>query len=169
MKRSWTSKIGALALTAALLGGCSSDSDDNADDDATPAEVDATSGTGDGGGGGDGGSSDSAPTKKPTVNDIRDSQGSVDGYEGALEDATVEVCAVEEGVMKMGGTVTNPLEDVRQYRIYISAMEGTETRGVAQVDVEPVEPGATAFWETSLAIADPGLDCLLRVERFAPL
>lgn len=169
MKRSWISTIGALALTAAVLGGCSSDSDDTPDDDATPTEVDESAPAGDDGADEGADSSEGASTKKPTVNDIRDSQGSVEGYEGALEDATIEVCAVEEGAMKMGGTVTNPLEDARQYRIYVSVMEGTETRGVAQVDVEPVDPGATAFWETSLAISDPDLDCLLRVERFAPL
>lgn len=166
MKRSWLSTMAAAALALALVAGCSSD---DGDDEAasTPDTAEVT--TGDAGEDGGPDTSEGGPTKKPTVNDVRDSQGSVEGYEGAMEDATVEKCTTEEGQLQVGGTVTNPLEDVRQYRIYVSAMEGTETRGVVQVDVEPVEPQATAFWSASLAISDPGLSCLLRVERFEPL
>lgn len=167
MNRSWISTIGALALSLALLAGCSSDSDDNGEE-AGPDTPAATSE--DGGDTDDGGSDTSAgSTKKPTVNEVRDSQGSIEGYEGALEDATVETCETVDGNLEVAGTVTNPLDDPRQYRIYVSVMEGDETRGVVQVEVEPVEASVTAFWSASLAIPDPGVTCLLRVERFEPL
>ena len=151
------------ALTIALLVGCSK-KDDAPEKGlgANNATTVTASTTG----------SSAAPgktDKKPTVNDIRDSQGSVKGYEGAIDDAKVAECSTESGQLKVSGSVTNPLSSTRQYRIYVSAMEKNETRGVVQIDVDPVEAGATALWAGTLAISDPGITCLLRVERFEPL
>jgi 4-amino-4-deoxy-L-arabinose transferase-like glycosyltransferase len=54
------------------------------------------------------------------------------------------------------------------YPIYVSLLtEGGDTRSLTQVDVESIDAGASADWETSVAVEDEALDCVLRVERYA--
>lgn len=110
-----------------------------------------------------------APAKPESVLDVRDPQGSVKGYEGAKEDATLDACTSVDGALEVGGTVTNPTGTVKQYRIYVSAMHGKDTYGVTQVDVDPVAPGQSADWSTIMGLTTPDLTCVLRVERFDPL
>ncbi|WP_447944138.1 MULTISPECIES: hypothetical protein [Microbacterium] len=100
--------------------------------------------------------------------DVTDQPGSVDGYVGAVEDADTTRCERAGSEWIAAGTVTNPLDEDQSYRLYVSAMDGSETRGVIQVDVPDVAGGATAEWRAAFALPEDELECVLRVERFAP-
>lgn len=112
--------------------------------------------------------SDSTGEAAETVLDVRDPQGSVDGYEGALEDTALSVCGLEDGRFRAEGELTNPTGESRAYRIYVSVMDGDDTRAIVQVDVPAIEPGASRGWGTDVDLDADGHDCWLRVERFAP-
>ena len=112
-----------------------------------------------------------APTetvKAEAVTEITDMPGTVEGYEGAASDASTTSCERAGDVWNVTGTVTNSAEAARDYRIYVSLLGGNDTRGLTQVNLQAVAAGATAEWSTSLAVAEDGLTCVLRVERFAP-
>ena len=124
------------------------------------------------------GCTDSAPEPTPTptaseqaeggITDIVDTPGSGEGLVGALADAEVKTCELAGDHWDVAGTVTNSSEGPASYRIYVSLLtEGGDTRSLTQVDVEPVDPGASADWETTVAVQDETLDCVLRVERYA--
>ncbi len=102
------------------------------------------------------------------VTDITDQPGSVEGYVGALEDAETTRCERDGSNWIASGTVTNPLDEVQSYRLYVSAMDGSDTRGVVQVDVPEVAGGDSAEWTAEFPLPDDDLTCVLRVERFAP-
>ncbi|MCB1030503.1 MAG: hypothetical protein KDA95_04150 [Acidimicrobiales bacterium] len=161
MKKTLTAAAVALSLTVSIAG-CSDKKDDSANkgdktaQSTTTAAGTATPGTNSGESG-------------ETFTDVRDPQGSVEDYVGAMQDAKLDACAVADGALKANGTVTNPLDEAQQYRIYVSAMEGTDTRGIVQVDLPSVEGGQSADWTAEFELADEGLSCLLRVERFAPI
>lgn len=163
MKKTWTMSLAAAVLAAGLLTGCSGGGGDDAKDDPetvvdeTPTESEGSESDG------------SSSKKKDTYTDVRDPQGSVEDYVGAMGDATVDSCDTEDGSLVATGTVTNSENDAQQYRIYVSAMDGSDTRGIVQVDLDPLEGGATADWDASFDLADEGLSCILRVERFDPL
>lgn len=148
-------------LALSLVVGCSSkDSKPKVSDDKTVQTTPAQ--------GGDATASDSIVPKKKVVTDVRDPQGSVDGYEGALEDGSIDKCEVEGDKLRVEGKVTNPLDKPKQYRIYVSVMEGTDTRGIVQVDPPVVKAHETVSWNTDVDLAEDGLNCILRVERFDP-
>ena len=154
LKKTWGIALVAIAL---MLGAVACSKDDDSSKDATTTTTAAPATTPSAGG-----------KKKDTVTDVRDPQGSVAGYVGAMQDASLDSCATVDGVLKVSGTVTNPVDEPQQYRIYVSTMEGEDTRGIVQVDVPVVDAKQSADWETEIALPDPGLTCLLRVERFAP-
>lgn len=110
-----------------------------------------------------------SPTAAPTdVTDITDQPGSVDGWVGALEDAEVTTCAREGDDWIAAGTVTNPLEEAQSYRLYVSLLDGADTRGLIQVDVPDVAGGAAGEWKADFPLEGDAFTCVLRVERFAP-
>lgn len=109
----------------------------------------------------------SATTAPPTVTDIQDAPGSGGEFTGAVADTTVECAAGDDG-WAASGTVTNPTDGVADYRIYVSFLDAAGgTRGVVQVDVDGVAAGASQDWQTTAALPDEELSCVLRVERYA--
>lgn len=162
MKKTWNIALVSVALTFGSVA-CSDDSNaptlgPSTTTVAPEADAPDASGSVPGSGG----------SKGETVTDVPDIQGSVDDYVGALQDASLETCESVGGVLVVDGTVTNPVDEAQQYRIYVSAMAGQDTRGVVQVDTLPVDGGQTVDWSTEIELSDTGLTCLLRVERFAP-
>lgn len=131
----------ATLVAAAILVGCSGDNSDDSSGQASGTEQ--------------------------KVIEINDQPGSVEGYEGALDDAEMESCEVEGGSLHVSGTVTNPASEVQDYRIYVSALEGGDTQGLVQVDTLGVEGGETAEWSTDIDLSGDEFECVLRVERFA--
>lgn len=117
---------------------------------------------------GDGGPDGEAIGEPTAVTEITDLPGSVENYEGALADATTTACERRGDAWSVAGTVANSAAEPRQYRIYVSLLKEGDTRGVQQVDVAELAPGASAEWSTSIPVAEDGLECVLRVERFAP-
>lgn len=105
-------------------------------------------------------------TKAPTVTEITDQPGSVEGFVGALEDAEVKRCERDGDGWVAAGTVDNPTDRTQSYRLYISAMADGDTRGIVQVDVASVAAGESAAWKAEFALPDNDLTCVLRVERF---
>lgn len=158
MQNSWKLTLASVVITAGLLAGCSG----GGDGDGDAKKEDTTE--------------DTAPVtkpgepgeKKPTYTDVQDPQGSVEGYEGAVEDAKVDTCSNESGKLEVAGSVSNPTGEPKQYRIYVSAMAKRDTRGITQVDIPTLDPGESTKWDTALELSDDGLKCLLRVERFDP-
>lgn len=139
--------IAAAMLTGGLLAGCTAD-------DGAPTPDPTASG--------------SAEAQEPGVTDITDAPGSGEGLVGAAGDAVTETCELSDGAWVATGTVTNPTDAAADYRIYVSLLNGSnDTRGLQQVNVDGVEPGGTADWESSIAVADDDLTCVLRVERYA--
>lgn len=109
-----------------------------------------------------------AEAQDPGVTDIVDAPGSGEDLTGALADSEVATCEQADGGWSIAGTVTNPTDAPADYRIYVSLLNGAnDTRGLQQVDVAGVEPEATAEWESSIAIDEADLQCVLRVERYA--
>lgn len=100
------------------------------------------------------------------VIEINDQPGSVEDYEGALDDADVQSCEPGGDSLHVSGTVTNSASEVQDYRIYVSALAGGDTQGLVQVDVPGVEAGGTAEWSTDMELSGE-FECVLRVERFA--
>lgn len=92
--------------------------------------------------------------------------GSVEDYVGALEDVEVETCSAGGGGLDVAGTVTNPVSDTQDYRIYVSAMSPHDTEGLVQVDIPDVSGDDTVEWRTHLELPHEDLECVLRVERF---
>ncbi|MET0296460.1 MAG: hypothetical protein ABW024_03600 [Microbacterium sp.] len=104
---------------------------------------------------------------EPGVTDITDAPGSGEGLTGALADTTTDTCEKSGDGWSVVGTVTNSSDAAADYRIYVSLLNGAnDTRGLQQVNVTAVEPGATNDWESSIAVADDDLTCVLRVERY---
>lgn len=100
------------------------------------------------------------------VIEMPDQPGSVEGYEGALDDADLDTCQSQDDVLEVAGTLTNPESEEQDYRIYVSAMEGGDTQGIVQVDVSGVGGGESAEWSTEVDLSGEELECVLRVERF---
>jgi hypothetical protein len=106
-------------------------------------------------------------TKRGGYVDIQDQPGTADDFVGARKDATIDTCQVTDGKLAVKGTVTNPADSAQQYRIYVSAIDGDDTVGVAQVDVKDVKSSDSADWETNMPVNTDTVKCVLRVERFA--
>jgi hypothetical protein len=107
------------------------------------------------------------PDAPPSVTEIIDTPGSGEGFVGALADSAVSNCALADGTWKVDGTVTNPTEEPANYRIYVSLLNASgETRALQQVNVDEVDAAATSNWTATVQVADEGLNCVLRVERY---
>lgn len=115
----------------------------------------------------DNGADGNAEASEEKVIEMPDQPGSVEDYAGALDDAEVETCESQDGALQVSGTVTNPESEDQDYRIYVSAMDSGDTMGIIQVDVTGVAGGDSAEWNTEFPLSGQGLDCVLRVERFA--
>ncbi|PJJ73530.1 hypothetical protein CLV46_3123 [Diaminobutyricimonas aerilata] len=103
----------------------------------------------------------------PGITEVTDPPGTGENLVGALSDTAVTSCELADGTWNVVGTVTNPTDAPADYRIYVSLLNPeSDTRALKQVDVPGVEAGATADWQTSVELADEGLTCVLRVERY---
>ncbi|MFP5218933.1 MAG: hypothetical protein ACLGIG_04245 [Actinomycetes bacterium] len=91
-----------------------------------------------------------------------------DGFQGARKDVTDLTCARDDEAWVSSGRVTNPLEVVASYRIYVSflAPDGAAL-GVRQVDVGDVQPGEAREWDVEQELSTGDVECVLRVERTA--
>lgn len=120
-----------------------------------------------------GGSTDGDPPASPPAVeshvDVSDPQGSVPGFVGALDDATVERCEADANGWTAEGTVTNPTDLAQDYRIYVAFNQNRDTHGLVQVDLSAVAPGAVEHWSAHAPIDGGALSCVLRVERFDPV
>ena len=131
------------ALLAGLLAGCTGE--------ATPEPTPSATGE----------------ALEPGITDIEDTPGSGDDLEGALADSKVESCEREGDEWKVRGTVTNPTDKKADYRIYVSLLNGTnDTRALVQVDVDDVKKETSEEWDVDIPVAEDGLTCVLRVERY---
>lgn len=101
--------------------------------------------------------------------DISDDFGSVEGYEGALGDVALAQCEGSEDGVQVSGELENSTGEARSYRIYVSVSSDGDTLAIKQVDVAEVAAGESAEWETVVDATGDPVDCVLRVERFAPL
>jgi len=105
---------------------------------------------------------------RSTVIDTPVSPGTArDNFEGARDNIDDFDCELQRGRWTVSGSVTNPLSQSVNYRIYTSFVDNSsrKTVGLLQVDVENVEGGATRAWSGSLDVSEPDLNCVLRVER----
>lgn len=59
-----------------------------------------------------------------------------------------------------------PDSDAQDYRLYVSALENSDTVGLVQVNVTDVAPGKSVEWSTSIDYKADDFECVLRVERF---
>ena len=89
-----------------------------------------------------------------------------DGFVGAREDVQLDRCELDGDHWVAGGTVTNTSGAGAGYRIYVAfnPPDSAEARGLVQVDFL-IPENETKMWEAVAWIADPELECLLRVER----
>lgn len=156
-------RAAGLAVAALVLAGCSSSPQDEPAAPESSASQPAASEEQMG---------EPSPEPSPeqgSVVDVTDTPGSLEGFEGAREDAEVLSFEKEGEVWLARGTVTNRGTEAVVYRIYASAMGdgGSTTRGVVQVDVPAVAAGESAQWQAELPLADAELELVLRVERAA--
>lgn len=135
-----------VALTLTGCGSNGSDGDDDPGDDLT--EETATQGS--------------------SYTEVSDHPGSLDEFTGALEDAELESCEAGGSGWIAEGTVTNPLDDVQSYRVYVSVRSEEGTIGLVQVNVDDVDGGDSGSWEADFDLDEDDLECSLRVERFSP-
>lgn len=137
------------AMTVALLAGCTGGTDDA---DPSPSSSPSAS---------------ASPEESPGITDVTDTPGSGEGLVGALADVEQNTCELAGEEWQVDGTVTNPTEEPADYRIYVSLLAaGGDTRALKQVDVDGVPGGESAPWTTAIPIAEEGLNCVLRVERY---
>ncbi|MET0303852.1 MAG: hypothetical protein ABW040_07355 [Microbacteriaceae bacterium] len=122
------------------------------------------------------GDAEPEPTETPTsteapdagVTDIEDAPGTGEGLEGAKDDLELANCALDGDSWALDGTVTNSSDAAADYRIYLALLNGGgDTRGLVQVNVDGVEPGASEEWSTTVDLDEADLTCVPRVERYA--
>lgn len=139
-----------IAVLALALVGCTPD--DGPEPNPSPSATEST---------------DAAEEQTPGITDVQDTPGSGEGLTGALVDTTTTTCERGDEGWTVAGTVTNPAEGAVNYRIYVSLLtEDQDTRALQQVNVDGVEPGATADWSASIPLEEDDLSCVLRVERY---
>jgi hypothetical protein len=89
-----------------------------------------------------------------------------DKFVGARTDISDLSCKPDgSGVWNVEGSVKNTSKKDVDYRIYTSFLNGTETLGLIETDVENVKADATKKWSGSMTIDAEKVDCVLRVER----
>lgn len=116
--------------------------------------------------GGNSATADTEATSDSSYVDITDQQGSAPDFEGAIGDASVERCEAEDNGWVSAGTVVNSTESAQNYRVYVAFNRNNDTRGLVQVDIDDLAPGAEDNWEVQAPISGDDFDCILRVERF---
>jgi hypothetical protein len=91
-----------------------------------------------------------------------------DGFVGASDDVRLDRCELDGDHWVAAGLVTNTSGAGAAYRIYVAfnPPESPEARGLVQVDFL-IPEGETQAWEAKAWITDPGLECVLRVERIS--
>lgn len=149
--RTLTAALAGVLLTFGLVGctGGTDDADPSPSASASP-------------------SPSASADEAPGITDITDTPGSGEGLVGALADSAVTTCEAADGGWTVAGTVTNPTDAPALYRIYVSLLDAAGgTRALTQVDVPDAEPAAATEWSTTIDLADEGLTCVLRVERYA--
>jgi len=100
------------------------------------------------------------------VIDITVNPGTAEGFDGARADVSDLDCDLSQGRWSVTGSVTNPLAESVNYRIYTAFLDSDrKTVGLLQIDVEDVEASATRRWNGSIDVSKPDLTCVLRVER----
>ena len=111
----------------------------------------------------------SGTTMAPAYVDVDVGPGlGTDGFIGAREDVLLDRCELDGDHWVAAGRVTNTSGAGAAYRIYVAFNPpySTEARGLVQVDLL-IPEGESQPWEAVAWIAEPGLDCILRVERIS--
>jgi hypothetical protein len=91
-----------------------------------------------------------------------------DEFVGAREDVYLDRCELDGDHWVAAGTVTNSSGAGAAYRIYVAFNPpgSADARGMVQADFL-IPDGDSQSWEVVAWIADPGLECVLRVERIS--
>jgi hypothetical protein len=109
----------------------------------------------------------SATTMAPAYVDVDVGPGlGTDGFVGAREDVRLDRCELDGDHWVASGLLTNTSGAGAAYRIYVAFNPpySAAARGLVQVDFL-IPDGETQPWEAVAWITDPGLECVLRVER----
>jgi hypothetical protein len=91
-----------------------------------------------------------------------------DDFVGASEDVRLDQCELDGDHWVAAGMVTNSSGAGAGYRIYVAFNPpySATARGLVQVDFL-IPDGESQTWKAVAWIADPGLECVLRVERIS--
>ena len=91
-----------------------------------------------------------------------------DEFIGAREDIQLDRCELDGDHWVASGLVTNSSGAGAAYRVYVAFNPpySTEARGLVQVDLL-IPEGESQPWEAIAWITEPGLECILRVERIS--
>ena len=91
-----------------------------------------------------------------------------DEFVGAREDVQLDRCELDGDHWVAAGTVTNSSGAAAAYRIYVAfnPPDSADARGMVQADFL-VPDGESQPWEVVARITDPGLECVLQVERIS--
>ncbi len=111
----------------------------------------------------------SGTTMAPAYVDVDVGPGlGTDGFIGAREDVQLDRCELDGDHWGAAGLVTNSSGAGAAYRIYVAfnPPHSAAARGLVQVDFL-IPDGETQPWEAIAWITDPGLECVLRVERIS--
>jgi hypothetical protein len=111
----------------------------------------------------------SDPTMAPAYVDVDVGPGlGTDGFVGAREDVQLDRCELDGDHWVAAGRVTNSSGAGAAYRVYVAFNPpySTAARGLVQVDLL-IPDAETQPWEAVAWITDPGLECVLRVERIS--
>jgi hypothetical protein len=89
-----------------------------------------------------------------------------DEFVGARDDVQLDRCELDGDHWVAAGTVTNSSGAGAAYRIYVAFNPpgSPDARGMVQADFL-IPDGESQPWEVVAWITDPGLECVLRVER----
>jgi hypothetical protein len=113
-----------------------------------------------------GGSGEGA-TAAPELAGVKVQPGTAsDSFVGARTDISDLLCKADgKGTWNVEGNVKNSSDKAVNYRIYTSFLNGTETVGLIETDVDNVKADAIKKWSGSMTIEAEKVDCVLRVER----
>jgi hypothetical protein len=113
-----------------------------------------------------GASADTA-TAAPELAGVKVQPGTAtDSFVGARTDISDLSCKADgKGTWNVEGSVKNSTNKAVNYRIYTSFLNGTETLGLIETDIDNVKADATKKWSGSMTIGAEKVDCVLRVER----
>ena len=91
-----------------------------------------------------------------------------DEFVGAREDVELDRCELDGDHWVASGIVTNSSGVGAAYRIYVAfnPPDSADARGMVQADFL-VPDGESQPWEVVARITDPGLECVLQVERIS--